>query len=102
MFANGLFVENSYDLAGRKSSLKLFDGSLVEYFYNGNYLSEIIRNGSYSHQFLSYDLDGNLVEEKPIGCTNSSKFERNAFGYISEITTGTYSQKVLKKGKGIC
>lgn len=71
----GLSFENTYDEQGRRTSLALPDSSMVAYAYDPLYLRAVTRYGSnqapqnllYTHQYLSYDLSGNPLNQEMIG-----------------------------------
>lgn len=64
--ANGLLLKRSFDLANRCTSLRLPDGTAVNYLYEGSVLKEIKRLNSalkerYSHRYTHYDAKGRLI-----------------------------------------
>lgn len=89
--ANGLSIDRTYDLLGRKTSLTLPDESKALYTYDPYHLSKITRLGSnekilYCHKYLDYDLSHNLIkEELPNGL--SAKHDIDLLGRNMRITS---------------
>ncbi|MEI6242932.1 MAG: RHS repeat-associated core domain-containing protein, partial [Chlamydiota bacterium] len=68
---HGKTLSSEYDSLGRKIKLQFPDHSSVEYCYDSYFLSKIIRKDAfdnllYEHQFLDYDLAGNLLHQKTL------------------------------------
>ncbi len=94
--ANGLTIKNTYDPLRRRTQLILPDQSSVEYEYDSYYLRQINRkdakqNITHTHQFLHYDLSGNLLEET----TGSYQYNRN--GQKDTIETPHFTQYVQER-----
>ena len=64
--ANGLTLTSDYDEQGRITHLRLPNSSTIAYTYDALHLRTIEYQGL-THVFDSYDLAGNLLEEKRIG-----------------------------------
>lgn len=68
---NGISLSIKYDALGRTTSLCLQDGSSINYLHDSIFLKEISRYSSsnqklYSHQYINYDLNGNVTHSKMI------------------------------------
>lgn len=66
---NNLEIKKQYDSFGRKINLIYPDKSSVKYFYDPFYLQKVIRQNpdgqdKYHHEYLKYDLSGNMLQEK--------------------------------------
>ncbi|MCH9625488.1 MAG: hypothetical protein S4CHLAM123_06630 [Chlamydiales bacterium] len=59
--ANNLTLTFTYDAQGRLITLILPDSSQIDYAYNGNFLSEVHRNG-YTHTYTNRNLEGLLTQ----------------------------------------
>jgi RHS repeat-associated protein len=69
--SNGLSIKHKYDLLSNKIKTTYHTKDYVEYLYNPIDLLKITKKNSsgdevYSHDFIKYDLMGNLLEEKTV------------------------------------
>lgn len=92
--ANNLDIKNEYDSLSRKTASIFPDNSSVSYFYNPYFLNKVIRKDSskqnrYIHEYLKYDLSGNMLEEKlkeDLGYNDQSSLDnslKTPFGFES-------------------
>ncbi len=66
--ANGLSTYYDYDGLGRLLKVILPDSTAVDYTYNANHLTSVVRPSKYEHRYTAYDLSGVLLEEEsPVG-----------------------------------
>lgn len=96
---NGLAVQNSYDLLGRKARIALPDHSAIRYVYDPLQLKRVIRHSTdgilvYMHHYGKYDLSGNLLEERPIGGLGKVFYTFNPLGQKSSVSSRWFQQKV--------
>lgn len=94
---NGLTLKSQYDLSGRKIALLLPDGASIDYAYDPLYLREVSKIGpqgnvQYAHQYLSYDLAGNLTEQSLPGDLGTIYFTHDALGRKISITSQLINQ----------
>lgn len=94
--ANGLSLSNEFDLQGRRTQLRLPDGSTVSYNYNAAYLTSISRSGSknYTHKYTSYDLKGNLLASEMINGLGAISHIRDADDRIIGIETPFWKESL--------
>ena len=95
---NGLSISNEYDLLNNKIKTTFQDGSSVEYKYNPIYLKEIIRkdkNGFelYKHEYLKYDLAGNLLKENLILDSGDVEYFIDKLSRVTKIKTKFHDQR---------
>lgn len=106
---NGLCLQWTYDALGRKTSLTLPDHSCIRYLYDAIYLRRIERYDPtgkflYGHNYNSYDLSGNLLEEQLISNLGAVSFSLDATGtpkavsspYHTESQTRSPSSQVIE------
>jgi RHS repeat-associated protein len=93
--AHGYTISSSYDLAGRRRILTLPDTSTIAYTYEGSLLKTIHRNG-YTHEYTTYDLDGNLLEEKLIHNTGSVSYSVDPLGRRTTASSPYFHQAALE------
>lgn len=87
---NGLTLTNHYDTQNRRTLLTLPDQTTITYTYDSYYLRSITRN-NYTHEFLTYDLSGNLLTE------TSATHHYNLNNQKDEIHTPTLIQTVTDR-----
>lgn len=81
ILGNGLAVQNTYDLLGRRVRLTLPDASSVHYCYSGTACSAIRRENAqgaetYSYRYLKQDEQGLPLQTAMIGDLGEMTFER--------------------------
>lgn len=84
--ANGLKFENTYDLIGRRTSLKLPDGSSIHYRYDKNQLAEITRK-NIENNFLYSQTSSEMI----MGL-GTLTIEKNENGRIKSIHSPYFEQ----------
>lgn len=92
---------NTYDLKGRKTQMRLPDGSEVNYLYNALYLEEIHRIHSdpqkcYKHLCSQYDLEGNLLAAELLKGLGQVQYKYDTQTRLIEITSPYFSQKSIQ------
>lgn len=75
ILGNGLAIQNTYDLLGRRVKLTLPDSSCVHYDYSGSYCSSI-RRGDYAYSYLERDKQGRPLKTSMICNLGEITFER--------------------------
>ena len=98
--SNGLLIKNEYDLIGNKIKTTFPDNSYVKYIYDSLNLKKITRNDPngkplYEHNFLEYDLSGNLIKEKLIDNAGYIDYEIDLLGQTTSIKTDYHTQKII-------
>lgn len=99
-FGNEILVQYSYDAIGRPLHVILPDRSSVSYSYNALYLKKCerrLKSGEvlYDHDYLSYDLSGNLLEEKNSTGFGFSSYQYGLNGRTSEIKNDLFCENIL-------
>ncbi|NGX56370.1 MAG: tRNA3(Ser)-specific nuclease WapA [Candidatus Anoxychlamydiales bacterium] len=101
--SNDLIVENEYDSIGNLTKsiyYNDFDFKKIEvrYFYDPLNLKKIIRYIDnvpyYTHEFLQYDLSGNLLEEELINNAGNVYYNLDLLGNIRSIQTPYHTQNI--------
>ncbi len=87
-----------YDLTGRMKKLVLPDGSIIEYTYNGSVPKQVIRKAkdgseAYMHQFLAYNAQGLVTEERSIFASDTIRTEYTPSGRIQRIDSTFLQQE---------
>ncbi len=92
--SNNLKIKNEYNLLGNRTKCIFSDGSFVEYTYDPLNLKQVIRKDKdglelYKHEFLKYDLSGNLLKEKLIQNSGIIDYELDLLAQITKINHDT-------------
>ena len=85
--ANGLILENTYDLLGRRTSLTLPDKSSIHYCFDADSLKEIIRKDATGNTLYSQCDEGMI---KDLGHIT---YKKNDLGQITSIQSPYFEQK---------
>jgi RHS repeat-associated protein len=96
--SNGLSIKHAYDLLSNKIKTTYHTKDYVEYFYNSIDLLKITKrnesgNEEYSHEFLKYDLMGNLLEEKTV-LNHRNFYEYDKLSRKIALNTSFHSQNI--------
>ncbi len=83
--------QNEYDNLGRRTKLTLPDNTTIGYHYDSHHLRQITRGNALIHEFFSYDLSGNLLQE------TGATYQYNLRSQKQNITSSSYSQTVLER-----
>jgi len=88
--ANNLKIKKEYDTLKRKTNVIYPDKSSVRYCYDPFYLQKVIRQSPskqtlYSHEYLKYDLSGNLLQEKMIEDLGIINYQLDLLGKKTSI-----------------
>lgn len=95
--SHGATLAKTYDSIGRPLLLKLPDHSAVSYQYEDIFLKAVKRLGKegdiiYTHQYLSYDLKGNINEASLIGNIGNISYLYSPAGETLSIKTPYWSE----------
>lgn len=104
-FGNGIIVKYSYDFIGRPLLVVLPDDSSVSYTYDALHLKKckrVSKNGKtiFSHDYLSYDLAGHLLEEKNSCQSGISRYQYNLNGYLEKTESDLFSEEIRHDALG--
>lgn len=96
-------VSRSYDGEGLITSVKLPDGSSIEYIYQGALIVEIKRLSTdkqelYKHRIVSYDLMGNILEEIMPFNAGKRAHKWDIAARKTNICTDFFEDRVLEGG----
>jgi RHS repeat-associated protein len=75
-FSHGLEISKAYDAFERPLTMDISEAGTIAYSYDPLHLKSIT-HGLYTHQFESYDLDGNLLVEKSPESTIQHAYDGN-------------------------
>lgn len=97
--ANGFVLRKTYTPLDQCEWLILPDASLVEKKYDGIHLKEIIRRDLrdqpiYSHQFLEYDLSGNLLKEELPLNSGQITYDIDVLGRFKAVNCPYFAQTI--------
>ncbi len=97
--SNGLSISNEYDLLNNKIKTTFQDGSYVEYKYDPLNLKEIKRKDKkgfelYKHEYLNYDLNGNLLKENLILDSGEVEYLIDKLSKVAKIKTNFHVQQI--------
>ncbi len=101
IFPQGYSVQNRYDLAGRRVECSIpMANCAIEYAYNSFDLTRVTRKTGmgeelYSHDYLDYDLAGNLLKEKSIH-GQEIVYTIDPLSRKTQIFAPQFSQQILK------
>jgi len=95
----GSVVASSYDAMGRCTSIRLPDSSKILYRYQGLFPESVSRLSAggktlYSHEYVSYDADGHLCQEKLIHGCGLRQAEWNANGKKQSVDTPFFHESI--------
>jgi len=86
----GICQETRYDPQGRCVETVLFDGSTMEYLYDGVNLHKVVR-GEQSHTYCKYSFDGDLLEATLPAGLGEIEVKRDALGRCREYRSPYYT-----------
>lgn len=96
--ANGHVIQYQYDKLQRPIKVTFPDSSQVSYTYNASNLKAVSRlcnnQEIYTHQYLKYDLSGNVMTEKLIGLAGEINFSYDTVGRLSNMTGKSISEEI--------
>ncbi len=92
-------IKNEFDLLGNKTKCIFPNSSSVQYTYDPINLKLITRKDSndfvlYTHEFLEYDLSGNLLKENLISNIAIVDYEIDLLGQITSLKTPYHTQNI--------
>lgn len=102
IYPQGFRIQTTYNRKGQKESLQIPQADCrIDYTYNPLDLKRIDRktlsgNLLYSHNYLSYDLTGNLLEENLIGGRGSARYTYDLLSRPTQIRSSTFTQEILQ------
>ncbi len=105
IFPTGIEMSKSYDPLDRLTTLRITTIGTISYTYDPMYLRKVDRFSSdgklqYTHQYESYDLDGNLLSENMIHNCGKIQHHRDLKGRKTTIVSPYFSQKCLYDTSG--
>lgn len=97
--ANDFIIKNEYDFYGNRTKTYLPDSSYIEYFYDPINLVKVVRKDNigqvlYEHEFLDYDLSGNLLKEKLLNNLSVIEYDFDDNNKVSSIKSKFHTQKI--------
>lgn len=98
--SSGLSIAYAYDRQGRRTQIKLPDGTSVEYRYQGPHLYQVHRLGEdnkvlYIHTYVKKDLSGRTQNVKLIGKAGGILFRQDRGGRLHSIATTNWNQQAV-------
>src|SRR5262249_49449473 len=98
LFSTGIEVKKSHDRFDRLLSLQITDVGSIFYNYDPLHLKSVSRytpdgKNQYTHQYESYDLDGNLLIENMIFKAGNIKHSVDLKGRKTDISSPYFTQK---------
>lgn len=98
-------LEYSYDRKGRLKTITLPDQSKIAYTYDAVFGKKINRISSqgeilYTHTYDSYDLQGKLLSENPIGYVGSQDYAYNLNGQKISTKSDFFNEEIIRDALG--
>lgn len=103
--SNGLKVQTAYDRLDRPIRVTLQDGSSIAYDYQSCFLKTVRRlrptgEESYRHEYLEYDLSGNVLSSRMIGNAGLSTNTYDLKNRIAAIAMDQWSEALTYDSAG--
>lgn len=92
---NGLTLQYSYDLAGRRTVVVLPDDSEIQYRYEGAFLAEIERG--YIYRYKEMDHEGKPIHSELIGDLGEIHYTYNDEGHLISIEAPGWTENMERE-----